>query len=129
MSANTVRNFLTAQIKPLLPRTWKWDPTERNLDQLDRITVVWKQRTFRRLAEAPIGSLRVEGTLTIASPLTDIAKAEAQLDDALLELLTDLDSIAGLGWTEARKVTTDNETYLGYDVDLYITTAKTKPEE
>lgn len=124
MSDNTVRDFLTAELVPLLPRSWKWSPNERNLDRLARTTVIWRQRRLLRLEQAPIGSLRVEGILTIVAATQDIAKAEDRLDDELLELCTALDGLVQLGWTDATKVVVD-DTFFGYDIDLFVMTVKT----
>lgn len=119
MSAS-VRDWLTEHLAPILPEGSRWVDTQRNLDALDAVTVQWKQNRIARLPEAPIGAVRVEGTLTIISPRQDFDAAEAQLDDAVTDLCAAIDGLAGLAWTEATKVAV-GEQHIGYDVSIWTT--------
>lgn len=118
-----MRDFLTEQLKPLLPEGWRWVPFQRNVDALDVMTVLWKQTRMAPLPEAPVSWVRVEGVLTVVSPNQDIERSEAALDDAVLDLVLALDSLPRIGWTEANKVLVADQ-YFGWDVSIYITNSK-----
>lgn len=122
-----VRDWLDENLAPLLPAGWRWVPEQRNLDTLDAVTVIWKQSRIMPLDEAPLGAVRVEGTLTVATPLTDIKRAEAALDDAVTELCSALDGLDGIVWTEAQKVALGESGPLGYDISIW-TTATPEPD-
>lgn len=116
-----VRGWLDEHLKPLLPEGWRWVPEQRNLDTLDAVTVIWKQSRILPHAAAPLGAVRVEGTLTVATPHTDIARAEESLDDAVIELCSALDGLDGIAWTEATKVSLGESGPLGYDIQVWTT--------
>lgn len=122
--SSDVRNWLTANLKPLLPNKWKWEPYQRDVGTLATTTVWWKQERIVRFAEAPIGTVRVEGTVTVASALTDVAKSEEDLDQAVTAVCQAIDGLDGLAWTEAQKVAVDNS-YFGWDISVWTTATKT----
>lgn len=125
MSAETVREGMSAALKPLLDEwMWRWIPEQREPDTLDAIAVIWKQSRITRLPEAPLGHVRVDGVLTVVSPKSDVAEAESQLDDAVTDLCIALDGIKGIAWTEARKVGV-NDKYFGWDIDVWTTASPT----
>lgn len=127
MSHSTARAYLDEVFAPLLPEEWKWIPYQRNLDALESVTVVWKQSTLSRLREAPIGTVLVEGTITILSPHQDVERAEEDLDEAVLDLVLAIDSLPALAWSGATKVSL-NDTFFGYDLTVSTTvTAPTSP--
>jgi len=121
--SQSVREWLTEQITPLLDDSWRILPNQRMPATIDRITVVVKYTAMERLAEAPQTHLRNTVTLTIADPHEDQVKAEDALDDAVLALCTVLDSLPRIGWTGAQKVLV-NETYLGWDITLTVISGK-----
>ena len=129
MSAETVREALDAHLAPLLPPKWKWVPTQRNIDAITQTTVVWKQMRITRLAEAPIGTVRVEGVLTVITPYADADRADEALDDDVTMLCAAIDALEDLAWTEAQKVAVGN--YFGYDIQVWTTATPTitEPEE
>lgn len=126
MSDETVREWLTANLKPLLPTGWKWLDSERAVDVTAAVTVQWKQRRIAPLPEAPLSHLGVEGILAVSSPRVDIERAEDDLDDAVLELVAAIQSLQGIRFTEATKVAAD-EQRLGYDLSLTVITNKKEP--
>ena len=121
--SSDVRTWLTANFKPLLPTKWKWVPYQRDVGTLSATTVWWKQERIIPLAEAPVGTVRVEGTLTVASALTDVAKSEEDLDQAVTDLVTAIDGLNGLAWTEAQKVVV-GDTNFGWDISVWTTATK-----
>jgi hypothetical protein len=123
-----VRGWLDENLKPLLPEGWRWVPEQRNLDTLDAVTVIWKQSRIMPLDAAPLGAVRVEGTLTVATPLTDIKRAEEALDDAVTELCSALDGLEGIVWESATKVALSETGPLAYDIEVW-TTATPEPVE
>lgn len=123
----SVREWLDENLKPLLPEGWRWVPYQRNVDTLDAVTVIWKQSRIVPLDEAPLGAVRVEGTLTVCTPHQDIARAEEALDDAVTDLCSALDGLDGIAWTSAQKVALGEGGPLGYDIEIW-TTATPEPE-
>ena len=119
-----MRKFLTTTLKPLLPASWKWVATERNVDVTDATTVQWKQNTIEPLPEAPNSFLGVTGVLTVSTPHTDIDAAENALDDAVLELVHDIQRVQGIVFRDARKVALSETGPLGYDLTLTVITKK-----
>lgn len=122
-----VRSWLDDNFAPLLPEGWRWVPYQRNVDALDATTVIWKQSRILPLDAAPLGAVRVEGTLTVATPHSDIERAEQALDDAVTELCSALDGLDGIAWTEATKVSLGESGPLGYDIQVW-TTATPEPD-
>lgn len=115
----SIRTVLEQLLKTYLPKRWRIVPTGTNLDTLATTVVQLKQRTIRRLPEAP-RRLQVEFVATVISPhRDDIAKAEHDLDQAVIEVLTALDKSTEILWDDATKVVVDNQ-YLGYDITLRI---------
>jgi hypothetical protein len=91
---------------------------ETNRDEIDRITVMVKQRTITRLPAAANGALRIDYVLTITAPETDAERAETRLDDFVPAFLADLSPYAWIAWTAANKKIDGNN--LCYDVDVYV---------
>jgi len=125
MSANTVRSDLADLLTPKLPADWKIIPNQTVPETLHTVTVVLKHYKLEKLPEAPQRHLSNSFTLTVASPLTTIAKAEDDLDDAVLELVTTIDTLSSVDWTDATKVLV-NDSYIGWDISL---TVITQPEK
>ncbi|PPI28202.1 hypothetical protein [Rathayibacter sp. AY1B5] len=119
---STVRAQLSEILKPLLPKGWVIIPEQRDPGVITNSTVLLKQERISKLPASPIGSLQTSFILTVLTPHADTARAEDDLDDAVLELTTALDSLNGVDWTEAQKVISGD--YLGYDISLFIITKK-----
>lgn len=123
--SDSVRDYLTETLVPLFPEGWRWVAYQRNIDALDSVTVQWKQLRIERLPEAPQGTIRVDGTLTIISPHQDIERSEKQLDEQVLNLTGAIDRLALLSWTGGRKVAVQSSEsspiHMGWDIDLWTT--------
>lgn len=119
----SVRDYLTAELTPLLPSTWKIIANQRVPETFDTVAVILKHLHIETLAEAPIGSLRNRVLITIADPHTDQVRAENALDEAVLELCTALDGHSRIIWTGADKVLV-TDTYLGWDITVEVITEK-----
>lgn len=119
----SVRQFLEAQLTPLLPTTWRIIPNQRLPETIDRVTVFFSVTRIESLAEAPIGSLKNFVTITVASPNKDVVRAENALDKNVLTLCTALDGHKNIRWTGADKVLV-KDPYWGWDIHTEITTEK-----
>lgn len=117
----TPRQTLTGILTGLLPRTWRIVPDERTTDVPSKTKVTLKLSTIRPLPAAPNGAHEIEFVVTVTSRLTDMAKAEDDLDDALVTFTYVLDE-AGIAWSEARKVMDKDR--LAYDITLTLTSTK-----
>ncbi|MET0725928.1 MAG: hypothetical protein ABWY36_06225 [Leifsonia sp.] len=122
-----VRDELEKALKPLLPKSWKIIPVQRNVDSLSSTIVMFKQQSIARLPEAPQGARIVEFTMTIAVPSQDTDRGERLMDDQLVDLLNAIDAIdtIELRWTGAQKVTLFDQ-YPAYDVTLQVAFTHTK---
>lgn len=119
----SVRDYLKAELTPLLPTGWKFIPNQRMPETISKTTVVLKHTQMERLAEAPLGQLRNTVILTVADPHQDQIRAENALDDSVLELVSAIDTLVPINWTAAQKVLV-NDTYLGWDITLTVITNK-----
>jgi hypothetical protein len=125
VSGESVRELLGNHLEPLLPEGWQLLRFQANITTISEKVVILKHNKITKLAEAPQGTLSNEFIVTIVSPLSDMEKAESDLDDAVLELLTALDSSAAVNWTEAQKVKVSEKTpYIGWDITLTVHTQK-----
>jgi hypothetical protein len=108
MPAQTVRGWVEAQLKPLLPSTWRLVPYQRNLDELNQVTVMLRLQRVVPLDEAPNGAWRAEWTLTIIHPGQDVTRAQKLLDQQLFELLNAIRDVRATGqnidWSDAQSV-------------------------
>lgn len=118
---------VAAAIEALLPEGWKFTPYEPLTELPDVTSATLKLRTVSRLPAAPQGSYQVEWVLTVTSPYPSRERADQQLADDLLDLLTNLDTEPGLswiGWTTATKTVGDDLERLAYDITLTTITQK-----
>lgn len=129
MSGDTVRQQVMDHLLPLIPDTWTVLPYHATIDRIDRTVVVLKHTKINKLAEAPMGWLSNEFVVTVVDPVSDPKTAENNLDEAVLALVTALDSHLQLNWTQAEKVLV-NETlgYKGWDITLTVNTNPPTPE-
>lgn len=117
------RARLVASLKAVCPTGWVFINSERNIDRFSRTTVLVRQRSIVRAAEAPQGAHMVAFVVTIIDPATALDAAETALDDEVDDLLHAIDSDKHCRWTEARKVLHDNA-HLAYEVDLQLFSGK-----
>ena len=119
----TVRTQLMATLVPLLPRTWRVVPVERNIDPPDRVTIVLKQGEIERAPTAPLGKYAISYVVTVVSPAQTIDRAEIELDDAVLETFNILTGVPWINPSKATKVLFQGQ-YLAYDIACSIETKK-----
>ena len=122
MSAS-VRDYLEAQLKPLLPGTWTFIPNQTMPETISQTVVILKHGRIEKLPAAPIGHLLNTVTLTIVDPHVDEVKAENALDDAVVELCSAIDGMDRINWSLAEKVTV-KDPYIGWDITLTVITEK-----
>lgn len=124
-TANTVREYVVAELQPLTPDSWKWIGEQRMPTNITATTVVVKHTEMEPLAEAPVSHVRHTLTLTVASPLTDQGKAEDDLDESVTDLTMALDGHKYINWTKAAKVLIAPELpYIGWDITVTHITKK-----
>lgn len=123
-----VRDYIKDELAPLCPTTWAWIPAQRMPDTIARPTVVIKHNRLEPLEAAPLGHLRATVTLSVFDPHTDVDSAEDALDDAVIDLVTAIDTHAQIHWSAAEKVVSENNTYFGWDLTLSVVTTKQEEE-
>jgi hypothetical protein len=124
--ADSVREDLAAFLTSSLPAGWKIVSSTRNIDVSDQIIVQIKHQKMKRLQYAPIGHMEHELTITISSPMLDRDRAEDELDVGVVELVTHLDTLSSLGWTEATKAVVDDQQRIGWDVTVQLLSRPTQ---
>ena len=121
----TARDYVTAQLLPLLPKRWRLVHTDRNLDTLDRVTVILKLQEVTRTPATPQAGLTTTWTATIITPKQMLEPAELELDDAILDLILALDRIDQLRWTTATRVLY-GDIYQAFDITFESLTTRSK---
>jgi hypothetical protein len=121
--SDSPREWLLAQLVPLVPSDWKVLPNQVDPSTIDRVTVIFKFTELTRLPEAPAGSLSNKVIITIIDPHKEHVKAENSLDDSVLELVTALDSLPHIVWSKAEKLLAFDQ-YLCWDITAQIITQK-----
>lgn len=108
MPGQTVRGWVEAQLKPLLPPAWRLVPYSRNLDDIAQTTVMLRLQRVIPLPEAPEGAYRSEWTMTVVYPGQDVTRAQKMLDQQLFELLDAITDLRRSGlnitWSNAESV-------------------------
>lgn len=113
--SSDLRAWFSAQLKPLLPAGWRYIPNQKTPDTITVPTLVYKLLEIEPLPEAPLGALRARIVLTLLNPFEDDVKAENDLDNQVLELITALDPHSTISWESARKIRDDKTDRLGWD--------------
>jgi hypothetical protein len=108
-------------IKPLLPNRWLIKPTSAKTDNVAAPVVQFQQTRIEKLAAAPRGKFAVEFMMTVKSGKEQTQAAENELDTLIIELLYALTK-AGIVWRDCDKRVFDNQTRLGYELTVTITT-------
>lgn len=125
MSGSSVRDWLVAELTPLLPAKWKISANQVGVETISNVSVIIKHLGITKLPEAPAHHLANDVTITIIDPHTDQVRAENALDELVLELVTALDSLPGITFVRAKKVFA-SEAYLGWDIETTIFSRKEK---
>ncbi|TFC94572.1 hypothetical protein E3T28_14820 [Cryobacterium sinapicolor] len=119
----TARQQLEAELRKLVPKTWKIVAYQDGLDTLDKVTLMLKQSAIEKAPAAPQGAHIVSYVLTLIDPALDAQKAEIALDASVDDLLFKLDGIQWLTWSRAEKVQF-SDTNMAYDVTVEVITRK-----
>lgn len=120
----SARTDLASALKPLLPPKWRLVDTERNLDVVDRFTVMIRQRQIKP-APNMLGSSLTTLVITVISPFVVNEKYEDDLDDAVAVLLEKFRTkLPNLMWQSATK-----QIFMGtnpaYDIAVTVVTTIT----
>lgn len=107
-----------------VPAKWRVLSNENGTDVLDRLTVRVNNQRVRREPSAPMGSYDHTLNVRIVSHLTDQARAERDLEDALPELLQVIEDHLGAAWDEAEKVLDPDTQTLAWDVPVHVITTR-----
>lgn len=119
--SSDLRTWFSAQLKPLLPKNadgspaWRYIPNQKTPDVITVPTLVYKLLELEPLPEAPLGALRARIVLTLLTPFEDDVKAENELDNQVMSLVTALDPHSNISWETARKIRDDKTDRLGWD--------------
>jgi hypothetical protein len=117
----TSRQQLVALLTPLLPKTWKVIPFQRDPGVLSQVTVMVHMTNISQSPAAPRGALLSEYTVSVFDPQTDPERAQGALDDEVLELIHAISSLpGGVVWDSAEPVLFSNS--LGWDIKVTATT-------
>ena len=122
----SVRSWLKETLT--IPTGWYWVKEQRVPEVINKVTVVTKHSRIEPLDEAGIGALRHEVILSVFTPQLKVKDAEDALDDAVSDLITELDGHEQIRFVEASKVVSPNEQYFGWDIVLTVIT-NPEPEE
>jgi len=128
------RGWVMQSLKPLLPRGWDLIPYSRTPESIEKTTVLVGLQNITRLPEAPMSSHVTEYVVTVVSPASDLAQADADLDDDIADLLHAIDNARDdkgfpvLAWTRAeRRVYGDFN--LAFDITVSVITTSTPTKE
>jgi hypothetical protein len=100
----TPRQMVIDALAPLLPDV-DVVAYARNLDSLDRPTVMVAIHTVTPLPTPGVGFRTYTFELYVMTPLTTPGDADDELDATLEDLLAALDDTGQLGWSDARRGT------------------------
>lgn len=114
------RLTLQQGIRPHLPKGWLIKPTSAKTDNVSATVVQFQQTRVEKMPQAPRGKLAIEFLMTIKSGKEQTQAAENDLDDAVVQLLHALTK-AGFLWRDCDKALFDNQTRMGYQLTVTIT--------
>ncbi|GAA2172419.1 hypothetical protein GCM10009846_10280 [Agrococcus versicolor] len=118
------REYVARVLAEHLPKAWRVVDNENGSDVIDRITVRVRNQRVRRLAEASMGAYDHTLLVRVTSHLTDQARAERDLEDALPDLLAVIEDHLGAAWDEAEKVLDPDTQTLAWDVPVHVITSR-----
>lgn len=108
------RKVLADIVRDGLPDTFTVLEHQRSLGAIGGPVIQVLQQGFERIPEAPLSGIRVKFVVSIATPSTDEAQREDDLDRQVLALFVVLDAAPNVSISDAQKVLEDG--YLSYDV-------------
>ncbi|WIB64370.1 hypothetical protein [Curtobacterium sp. MCBD17_040] len=103
--SSSPRKALTDALKPALPKGWRLYSANDVPDVLSGPTVVLNQTSIKNNPSAPVGQYLATFEVVLASALTDVIKAEDELDGNVLALASILNSLNPSLWDTADKGT------------------------
>jgi len=118
VQASNPRLWLEAQLKPVLPKTWKLIPYEREMDSLSAVTVMFSMKSISRFPQAPKTHRLVEYVLKVIEPRIDPDKVNDLLDKELADLLDAIDEIQNLTWETAERGLANDRANHAFEITL-----------
>lgn len=129
---DTARKHLYDLLVPRLPKNWKLYPYYGNRDAIEPGTVMAEMilTSVTKNPENPLGSHLVQITLVLSEGAKDPEFREDFLDSNLDDFLYSLNGLGALGvrWTTANRTVTEDDQYLGFNVELEVITEIDLPE-
>ncbi|WIB68800.1 hypothetical protein DEI93_07160 [Curtobacterium sp. MCBD17_035] len=119
------RQFIVDQVNEFLPTGWRFEPYLTDVQTISAPTLTLTLKTIDRHPNLPKSHLQVTYTLSLFTPV-QFAAGDQALDGNIAALLLHLNTLRDITWANARHVTTGNDQYLGFDIDLTFTVQQTK---
>lgn len=116
------RDVLAAALKPILPRDWAIKATGASIDDIPTTVVRIRQRTIKRLPQAPIGQHLVGLVIEVSAPEQGVQRAEDTLDEQIDDFIHALDTLK-IRWTGAEKVA-PSQKRIAYEITLDVLSKK-----
>lgn len=114
----SIRDYLNATVRPLLPSGWVVYDYDRTLTTISKVTVVYVHKSIEPAPET--GLLLHTVSLVVADPTQAEQKADDRLDDILEDLIPALTAASALQFVRADKGMRD--TYPAWDIQVQIKT-------
>lgn len=115
----SVREFLNASLKPVLPSSWIVYDFDKTVSNIGKVTVLYVHKTVEPGPQ--VGSLTHTVSILILDPTQGEQKADTQLDDHMEDLIPLMQAIPNLQFQRADKGTRDG--FPCWDVQLQIQTS------
>lgn len=104
----TARQQVAANLKPLLPKGWVLVDYMTDFDTITKPTVMLQVTEIGKFPQAPLGYLLVSFEATVLAPSTDPSRVWGLLDDQVIQVIHDLQTIDGLDFQTAEPVVHSN---------------------
>ena len=118
----TARQQVAAALTPLLPKTWKLVDYMTSFDSITSPTVMLHVSDINPFPQAPQGLLLVTMEATVLASNKDSSRAWGVLDDQVLELIHDLDTIEAVAFVTAEPLSYSG--HFGWNIRFTIPTEK-----
>lgn len=128
-SLDKVRANVLAEIVPLCPETWDFQPGLAPLTKPSKTTVYTEYTEINPLPKRAIGNVEVSFDLTVVPVFEDVDKAEEEVDADVVDLIVALDGHEWIVWVKAVKKSLAGK-YLGWTISITAIagTSKTEPD-
>jgi hypothetical protein len=114
----TIRDTLTEQLTAKLPTGWRLIPYDDSVDELDAVTVMFRQQSVEPTKEAMQGCLTYGYQLVLLDPATDPAVLEPALDAEVEDLVDVVMQLSWMSLQQGKKATVLNRLAYVLDVDV-----------